>query len=55
MLPVKRTIFLEFQLFLDIPAIFAGSIVASLALTALQGYQLNHLFLACHNKPLYNP
>jgi hypothetical protein len=48
MLPVKGTIFLEFQLFLGIPAVFAGGIIASFALTALQGYQLNHRLLTCH-------
>jgi hypothetical protein len=48
MLPVKGTVFLEFQLFLGIPAVFAGGIIAPFALTALQGYQLNRCFLACH-------
>ena len=47
-LPVKRTILLEFQLLLGVPPVFAGSIVSPLAFTALQGYQLHHLFLACH-------
>jgi hypothetical protein len=36
MLPVKGTIFLEFQFFLGIPAVFAGGIIAPFALTALQ-------------------
>jgi hypothetical protein len=38
MLPVKGTVFLEFQLFLGIPTVFAGGIIAPFALTALQGY-----------------
>jgi len=51
--PIKGTIFLEFQLFLGIPAVFAGSIVAPFALAALQGYQFNHLLLACHKSTSY--
>jgi uncharacterized membrane protein YjgN (DUF898 family) len=54
MLPFKGTIFLKFQLFLDIPAVFTGSIIAPLAFTALQRYQLNHLLLACHTLTSYN-
>jgi len=38
MLPFKGAIFIEFQLFLGIPAIFTGSIIAPFALAALQGY-----------------
>jgi hypothetical protein len=47
-LPVKGAIFLEFQLFLDISAVFTGGIIAPFALAALQGYQFNRCFLACH-------
>ena len=52
MLPIKGTIFLKFQFFLDIPAVFTGSIVAPLALAALQSYQFNHCLFACHKLPL---
>jgi len=38
MLPFKGTIFLELQLFLKIPAVFAGRIITPFALAALQGY-----------------
>jgi hypothetical protein len=48
MLPVKGTIFVEFQLFLGVPAVFAGSIITPLALAALQGHQFNYLLFACH-------
>jgi hypothetical protein len=48
MLPVKGTIFLKFQLFLQIPAVFAGCIVTPFTFAALQGYQFNHSLLACH-------
>jgi hypothetical protein len=34
-LPVKGTIFLEFQLFLDITAVFTGSVITPLTFTAL--------------------
>jgi hypothetical protein len=47
-LPVKGTILLEFQLFLDIPAILAGSVVPPFAFAALQGYKLNCCLLCCH-------
>jgi len=49
MLPVKGTIFVKLQFILGIPAVFTGSIIAPLTLTALQGYQFNHLLFACHN------
>jgi hypothetical protein len=48
MLPFKGTIFLEFQLFLGIPAVFTGCVIPPFAFTALQSYQFNHLFFACH-------
>jgi hypothetical protein len=35
MLPVKRAIFTEFQLFLGIAPVFLGSIITPLALAAL--------------------
>ena len=49
MLPVKGTKLVKFQLFLNISPVFLGGIVTPLALAALQGYQLYHLLLACHN------
>jgi hypothetical protein len=52
MLPVKGTIFLEFQLFLSIPAVFAGSIITPFTFAALQGYQFHRCLFACHNSPL---
>jgi hypothetical protein len=51
-LPVKGTVFPEFQLFLSIPAVLAGSIITPFTLAALQSYQLNHLLFTCHNLPL---
>ena len=38
MLPLKGTILPEFKLLLNIPAVFAGGIIAPLAFAALQGY-----------------
>ena len=52
MLPIPGTIFLELQLFLEIPAVFTGCIITPFTLAALHGYQFNHLLFACHNKPL---
>ena len=52
MLPLKGTILLEFQLFLEIPAVLTGSIIAPFTLGTLHSYQFNHLFFACHIKPL---
>jgi len=50
MLPVKGTIFFEFQFFLDIPAVFAGGVITPFALTALKGYQFHRCFFtSCHN------
>jgi hypothetical protein len=48
MLPIKRAIFLEFQLFLSISPVFAGGIVFALTVTALKRYQFHYLFLARH-------
>ena len=48
MLTVKRTIFLEFQLFLGIPPVFACGVVFPLAFAALERYQFHNLFLARH-------
>jgi hypothetical protein len=48
MLPVKRTVFFKFQLFLGIPPVFAGGIVPPLALAALKRYQFYNLFLTRH-------
>ena len=54
-LPVEGTILIEFQLFLDIPAVFTGSIIAPFTLAALQGYQFHSRFLAfCHTKTSQN-
>jgi hypothetical protein len=49
MLPIERAIFVHLKLFLGIPPIFRGGIVPPFTLAALQGYQFNHRFLACHN------
>ena len=46
--PVKRTKFLKFQLFLGIPAVFAGCVIPPLTFAALKGYQLYYLFFARH-------
>ena len=48
-LPLVGTIFLKFQYFLEIPAVFACGIITPLTFAALQGYQFNHCsFFACH-------
>jgi hypothetical protein len=49
MLSVVRAIFLEFQLFLYIAPIFAGRVIAPLALTALKSYQFHRCLFARHN------
>ena len=54
MLSVKRTIFLEFQLLLDISSVFGGGIVFPLAISALKSYFLNYLLLTRHNKTPLN-
>jgi hypothetical protein len=48
MLPVKGTILLKFQLFLNIPAVFLGGIVTPLTFAALQGYQFNRCLFTRH-------
>jgi hypothetical protein len=48
MFPVERTIFFKLQFFLGVAPVFLGSIVAPLALAALQGYQFYRGLLACH-------
>ena len=48
MLALKRTVLLEFQLFLSIPPVLAGSIISPLALAALKRYKFYYLFLARH-------
>jgi hypothetical protein len=48
MLPVKGAIFAEFQLFLSIPPVFLGGIIAPFALSTLQGYQFHRSLFACH-------
>jgi hypothetical protein len=52
MFPVKGAIFVEFQLFLGIAPVFAGSIIPPLALTTLQSHQFHRSLLARHIKPL---
>jgi hypothetical protein len=52
MLPIKFTIFAQFELFLHSAAILLGSIILAFALTALQRYQFNCGFLASHLNPL---
>jgi hypothetical protein len=46
--PVKGTIFVEFQLFLGVPAVLFGSIIAPLTFAALQGHQFNGCLFARH-------
>ena len=52
MLPVKGTVLLEFQLFLGVPPVLAGGIIAPLALAALERHQFYRLFFARHFQPL---
>jgi len=47
--PLKWTIFLEFQFFLGISAVFAGSVVTPLAFAALQSYQFHRCLFSRHN------
>jgi hypothetical protein len=48
MLPIKGTIFTEFQFFLSIPPVFLGGIIPPFTLTALERHQLHDLFLTRH-------
>jgi hypothetical protein len=49
MFPVKGTIFVKFQLFLDIPAVLFGGIVSPLAFRTLQSHQLYSGLFTGHN------
>jgi hypothetical protein len=53
MLAIMRTIFVEFQLLLNIAPVFAGCVIAPFALAALKGYQFHRCLFARHIKPLY--
>jgi hypothetical protein len=48
MLPVKGTIFVQFQLFLTIPPVFLGGIISPFTLAALERHQLHSLFFTRH-------
>lgn len=49
--PVKRAVFIEFQLFLHIPPVFFGSVIFPLTFAALEGDEFHRRLLTRHNVP----